>query len=84
MRPVQRTIRLLWLLVGWTAVVWVGRLRNVLGEDGLTAGARAWRILIAGVFLVAAALVATLPLGLWHRRPLGSTRLVSVLTLKHI
>ena len=51
MRPVQRTIRLLWLLVGWTAVVWVGRLRNVLGEDGLTAGARAWRILIAGVFL---------------------------------
>ncbi len=81
MRPVQRTIRLLWLLVGWTAVVWVGRLRNVLGEDGLTAGARAWRILIAVVFLVAAALVATLPLGLWHRRPLGSTRLVSVFCL---
>ena len=77
----QRTVRLLWLLVGWTAVVWVGRLRNVLGEDGLTAGARAWRILIAVVFLVAAALVATLPLGLWHRRPLGSTRLVSVFCL---
>jgi len=62
-------------------VVWAGRLRNVLGEDELTAGARAWQILVAVVFLVAAALVATLPLGLWHRRPLGSTRLVSVFCL---
>ena len=62
-------------------MVWVGRLRNMLGDDGLTAGARAWGILVAGVFLVSAALVATLPLGLWHRRPLGSTRLVSVFCL---
>ena len=74
-------VRLLWLTVAWTAVVWVGRIRNVVGDDELTAGARTWRLIVAIVFLVLAALVATLPLGLWHRRPLGSTRLVAVFCL---
>ena len=74
-------VRLLWLTVAWTAVVWVGRIRNVVGDDELTAGARTWRLVVAIVFLVLAALVATLPLGLWHRRPLGSTRLVAVFCL---
>ena len=62
-------------------MVWVGRIRNVVGDDELTAGARTWRLVVAIVFLVLAALVATLPLGLWHRRPLGSTRLVAVFCL---
>jgi len=70
-------VRLLWLTVAWTAVVWVGRIRNVVGDDELTAGARTWRLIVAVAFLVLAALLATLPLGLWHRRPLGSTRLVA-------
>ncbi|MEC9449074.1 MAG: hypothetical protein VX857_01955 [Actinomycetota bacterium] len=74
-------VRLLWLTVAWTAVVWVGRIRNVVGDDELTAGARTWRLIVAIAFLVLAALVATLPLGLWHRRPLGSTRLVAVFCL---
>ena len=74
-------VRLLWLAVGWTAVVWVGRIRNVVGDEELTAGARGWRLVVAAVFLVLAALVATVPLGLWHRRPLGSTRLVAVFCL---
>ena len=71
-------VRLLWLTVAWTAVVWVGRLRNVVGDDELTAVDRTWRLIVAIVFVVLGALVATLPLGLWHRRPLGSTRLVAV------
>ncbi len=74
-------VRLLWLTVAWTAVVWVGRIRNVVGDDELTAGARTWRLIVAIAFLVLAALVATLPLGLWDRRPLGSNRLVAVFCL---
>ena len=74
-------VRLLWLAVAWTALVWVGRIRNVVGDDDLTTGARTWRIVVALVFLVLAALVATVPLGLWHRRPLGSTRLVAMFCL---
>ena len=74
-------VRQHWLPVAWTAVVWVGRIRNVVGDDELTAGARTWRLVVAIVFLVLAALVATLPLGLWHRRPLGSPRLVAVFCL---
>ena len=74
-------VRLLWLTVAWTAVVWVGRIRNVVGDDELTAGVRTWRLVVAVAFLVLAALLATLPLGLWHRRPLGSTRLVAVFCL---
>ena len=68
-------VRLLWLTVAWTAVVWVGRIRNVVGDDELTAGARTWRLVVAIVFLMLAALVATLPLGLWQDRK--STRLNS-------
>jgi hypothetical protein len=36
---------------------------------------------VALLFLVLAAVTATLPLGLWHRRPLGSTRLVAIFCL---
>ncbi len=74
-------VRLLWLTVAWTAVVWVGRIRNVVGDDDLGGGAQTWRIVVALVFLVLAGMVATVPLGLWHRRPLGSTRLVAVFCL---
>ena len=42
---------------------------------------RAWRIVVAVVFLVLAALLATVALGRWHRRPLGSTRLVAMFCL---
>ena len=77
----QRTVRLLWLLVGWTAIVWVGRIRNLVGDADIAGGARAWRIVVAVLFLGLAAVVATVPLGLWHRRPLGSTRLVAIFYL---
>lgn len=74
-------VRLLWVSVAWTAVVWVGRIRNVFGDDGLSGGARFWRIVVSVVFLVLAALLATVALGRWHRRPLGSTRVVAVFCL---
>ncbi len=74
-------MRLLWVAVAWTAVVWVGRIRNVVGDDDLSGGARIWRIVVAVVFLVLAALLSTVALGRWHRRPLGSTRLVAIFCL---
>ena len=77
----QRAVRLLWLLVAWTAIVWVGRIRNTVGDDTLADGDRAWGTVVAILFLVLAAVTATLPLGLWHRRPLGSTRLVAIFCL---
>ena len=77
----RSVVRLLWLTVAWTAVVWVGRIRNVISDDALARGARTWQIVVALVFLVLAALMATVPLGLWHRRPLGSTRFVAVFCL---
>tara|TARA_Y100001001_G_scaffold1871_1_gene1971 strand:+ start:326 stop:769 length:444 start_codon:yes stop_codon:yes gene_type:complete len=78
---VQRAVRLLWLLVAWTAIVWVGRIRNIVGDDTLADGDRAWGTVVAILFLMLAAVAATLPLGLWHRRPLGSTRLVAIFCL---
>ncbi len=77
----QRVVVLLWLLVAWTAIVWVGRIRNLIGDDTLVNWDRAWGIVVALLFLVLAAVTATLPLGLWHRRPLGSTRLVAIFCL---
>ncbi len=74
-------VRLLWVAVAWTAVVWVGRIRNVFGDDNLSGGARFWRIAVSIVFLVLAAMLATVALGRWHRRPLGSTRMVAVFCL---
>ena len=67
--------------MAWTAVVWVGRIRNVISDDDLAPGARTWQLVVALIFLVLAALMATVPLGLWHRRPLGSTRLVAAFCL---
>lgn len=72
---------MLWVAVAWTAVVWVGRIRNVVGDEDLSGGARTWRIVVAVVFLLLAALLATVALGRWHRRPLGSTRLVAIFCL---
>ena len=77
----QRVVVLLWLLVVWSAIVWVGRIRNLIGDDTLVNWDRAWGIVVALLFLVLAAVTATLPLGLWHRRPLGSTRLVAIFCL---
>jgi hypothetical protein len=41
----------------WTFVVWVGRIRNIVADDELSAGGRIWRLGAAFVFLVLAAAV---------------------------
>ena len=56
----QRVVVLLWLLVAWTAIVWVGRIRNLIGDDTLVNWDRAWGIVVALLFLVLAAVTATL------------------------
>jgi hypothetical protein len=45
------------LLLGWTLLVWVSRIRNILDDDGLSGGGRAWRLGAAVVFVVLAAVV---------------------------
>ena len=45
-------------LVGWTLLVWVGRVRNVLADDGLTDSGRLWRLALAGSFVALALALA--------------------------
>lgn len=42
------------LFVGWTLVVWIGRIRNILGDDELSTGGRTWRIGAAVLFVLLA------------------------------
>ncbi|MBC8194824.1 MAG: hypothetical protein ISR43_08260 [Acidimicrobiia bacterium] len=73
----MRKVRgLLWVLVAWTAFVWIGRVRNLIGDDGLTSSGRIWRIFLAAVFLGFAALSVSTLGGRW--RSIGSTRLIAV------
>lgn len=46
------------VLVGWTLVLWLSRLRNVLGNDELTGWGVGWRAGVVAVF-VGLALAAT-------------------------
>jgi hypothetical protein len=43
------------LLVGafgvWTVLVWLGRVRNIVIDDALDGGGRAWRLLLAALFI---------------------------------
>ncbi len=55
---------LIWigLLVGWTFLVWVGRVRNVLADDDLAGFAKTWRLGVALGFVVAGLALAALVL----------------------
>lgn len=52
-------------LAVWTLFVWVGRVRNILGDEALVGGARIGRLALAVSFVVPAALL--LLLMLWAR-----------------
>ena len=45
------------LLVAWTLLVWIGRIRNVLADDELSGGGRAWRLGAALLFVLLASAV---------------------------
>ena len=77
----QRVTRLLGVFVAWTIVVWVGRVRNVLGDDDLTTLDRSWRLVVAATFLAFAGLSIAVIGGWWRRHPVGTTRLVAVFCL---
>ena len=44
-------------LLAWTLLVWTSRIRNILADDDLTSGGRAWRIAAALAFVALALLV---------------------------
>lgn len=41
-------------LLGWTFALWISRIRNVLTNDDLDGVAVAWRLAVAGIFLLLA------------------------------
>ena len=47
-----------WILTSWTVFLWLSRLRNVLGDEDLTSGGRAWRIAVVVVFVLLAVVAA--------------------------
>lgn len=57
--PPRRRDRPLTALVAWTVFLWLSRLRNVLGNDDLTAGGTTWRIAVVVVFVVLAIVAFT-------------------------
>ncbi len=46
-------------MVGWTLLLWISRLRNVLGNDELSAWGMSWRVGVVVVFVALALLAAT-------------------------
>lgn len=46
------------VLVGWTLLLWASRLRNVLGNDELSNTGTAWRVGVVVLFVVLALVVA--------------------------
>ncbi len=75
--PAVKKVRgLLWVLVAWTGVVWITRIRNLTGDDQLTSSGRIWRLLLTVVFLGFAVLSVSVLGGRWRR--IGSTRLIAV------
>jgi uncharacterized membrane protein len=63
-----------WAAVAWTAFVWVGRIRNALGDPDLSGAALARVIAVSVAFLVLAAVVAGLAVA--ARRPGSRARRV--------
>lgn len=66
----------------WTVVVWVGRIRNIAGDDDLSTGGRAWRLGAAVLFVVLAlAVVGARRLGGSANSPLANTLLGALVAL---
>lgn len=59
------------VLVGWTILLWVSRLRNVLRDDDLSGAGVAWRVAVVVVFVgLAGAVIVAMRTG---RPPLRET-----------
>jgi hypothetical protein len=68
-----------WVLVGWTLVVWGGRIRNIVADDELAGFELVWRLGLA-VTLVALALVAGAAL-VTKRSVLLAVRVLALFTI---
>lgn len=58
-------VRWSWVLIGWTAFLWLSRSRNVVNNEELTAGGQAVRIVVVVIFL---ALATGAGVGLWRKQ----------------
>ena len=64
-------------LLGWTAFVWLSRIRNVVGNDDLSPSGEALRLVAAATFLA----LAGLGLWAWMRRGVEPARATLALWL---
>lgn len=51
-----KQVRWVWVLIGWTAFLWLSRLRNVLANNELTSAGRAVRVGVVVIFVALAAM----------------------------
>jgi len=71
----------LFVLVAWTISIWVGRVQNVVTDDGWRFIDSFWRLVVAAVFFGFSCLCILL-LSSWRRlQPIGSTRLIAMFCL---
>ncbi len=63
----MRRKQFLWLTVavGWTLFVWIGRIRNALGDDSMAARVLTGTLLLCAVNLVGSLVIAAMA---WHGR----------------
>lgn len=67
------------LLAGWTVFLWGSRIRNVLVDEDLSTIGQAWRLGVAGLFIV----LGVVTLWAWRRRdePVRFARVLGVLVV---
>ena len=72
----NRLVSSLWILAVSTLFVWITRIYNLLNDNEISSGERIWSVLVAFIFLLAAAAVIKVLIGSWRDRNILNSRLV--------
>ena len=72
----NRLVSFLWILAVSTLLVWITRIYNLLNDNEISSGERIWSVLVACIFLLAAAAVVKVLMGSWRDRNILNSRLV--------
>ena len=72
----NRLVSSLWILAVSTLFVWITRIYNLLNDNEISSGERIWSVLVACIFLLAAAAVVKVLMGSWRDRNILNSRLI--------
>jgi cytochrome c biogenesis factor len=72
----NRLVSSLWILAVSTLFVWITRIYNLLNDNEISSGERIWSVLVAFIFLLAAAAVIKVLIGSWRDRNILNSRLI--------